>query len=126
MDLGQGRAPRNQGRQQQNQQHQFQQFQAFVAQTTNQQQQRAKDDKCFECGQSGHYARNCPQWNKGKARIAQVQDQEWEDFQQGGPSEFDSAPDKLTSIRTQIAALSPEEFASLRAEDEGESGFQQA
>src|SRR6201996_2188142 len=126
MDLGQGRAPRNQGRQQNQQQRQFQQFQAFVAQTTNQRQQRAKDDKCFECGQLGHYARNCPQRNKGKARIAQVQDQEWEDFQQGGPSEFDSAPDKLTSIRAQIAALTLQEFANLRVEDEGEQGFQQA
>jgi len=34
--------------------------------------------------------------------------------------------DKLTNLRAQIAALTQEELASLKAEEEGQEGFRQA
>jgi hypothetical protein len=139
---GQGRGGQRQGGtwRYQPQQYQPQQYQAYVAQTGNRRQQRAQDGKCFECGGDGHFARNCPK--RRKARIAQASppsthdDSQWPQddwFYEGAdkPAEYEHSPpgvsqDKIANLRTQIRKLTPEELESLKIEEGGQEGFQQA
>jgi zinc knuckle protein len=66
---------------------------------------------CFECGQMGHFAWNCP-WKPHRANINLI------DFQEEGPSDNKLMPTlgKVASIKEQLIKMTDEEREELAKE----------
>ena len=108
MDLGQTRAPnRGRGR-----------GRGYQANATNagSSQRNQTNNACFQCGEIGHYARNCP---RRQARANLI------DFQPGD-EQYEAPvmePDKPTSLGATIRNMSFAEKQQLAQEMAGEQDF---
>src|SRR6266699_55130 len=102
MDLGRTRNPnyRERGRN----------YQGNVAQT---QRPNTRNNTCFQCGNEGHYARNCPQKQRARANLIDFDESSnWEET----PTLTEEAPDKVAQLKASLGDLSLEEKEQLAQE----------
>src|SRR6266576_7118680 len=72
------------------------------------------NNACFQCGNEGHYARNCPQKQKARANLIDVKENaKWE----GMPTLVEDNPqDKVAQLKASLGNLSLEEKEQLAQE----------
>src|SRR6266705_536282 len=101
MDLGCSRNPNYRGR--------GQGYRGNVAQT-----QRLNNNACFQCGNEGHYACNCPQKQKARANLIDFDENaEWE----GTSTLVEETPqDKVAQLKASLGNLSLKEKEQLAQE----------
>jgi len=103
MDLSRTRNPNYRGR--------GRNYRGNVAQT---QRPNAGNNACFQCGNEGHYARNCPQ--KQKARANLIDFDENTNWEETTTMVEDTPQDKVAQLKASLGNLSLEEKEQLAQE----------
>jgi hypothetical protein len=80
-------------------------FQGQVIQTNN---QKNTNNACFECGQEGHYTRNCPKKQRSQARLIDFDD-----------SESYTPTSRVANIKAELASMTTEEKDQFIQEMDG-------
>jgi hypothetical protein len=131
MDLSRSRAPNNQWCNNNNNYRGSQgRTQGNVAQMDNQRQNRGPNGQCFNCGQGGHFARNCPKKRpqRSNANVAYVDDDAT--IAEDPQTEATHSPyENLVDIHSAIARLEPAEreaLSNMMGPSGGGSDFQTA
>ena len=103
MDLSRTRNPNYKGR--------GRSYRGNVAQT---QRPNARNNACFQCGNEGHYARNCPQ--KQKARANLIDFNENTNWEETSTMVEETPQDKVAQLKASLGNLSLEEKEQLAQE----------
>ncbi len=103
MDLGRTRNPNYRGR-----------GWSYRGNVTQTQRPNYGNNACFQCGNKGHYARNCPQRQKARANLIDFDENaNWEET----TTVVDQPPeDKVAQLKASLGSLSLEEKEQLAQE----------
>ena len=100
MDLGCSRNPNYRGR-----------GQGYRGNVTQTQRPNNGNNACFQCGNEGHYARNCPQKQKVQANLIDFDENtNWEEM---STMVEETLQDKVTQLKASLSNLSLEEKEQL-------------
>src|SRR6266700_3415263 len=103
MDLGRTRNPNYRGR-----------GRGYRGNVTQTQRPNTGNNACFQCGNEGHYARNCPQ--KQKARANLIDFEENSNWEETTTIAEETLQDKVTQLKASLGNLSLEEKEQLAQE----------